>query len=206
MKNGFLFPVFDKLFEKLCYLNLVELFKYVANIFNKQKNDKDAVHTYRRFGTDVFILFKWVLVIVLWKFKFSNSFLTVTVWYLIVTNLYTYFIYHVWHKDALKTDEYLIDRAKRRFLNLMLAIAFSIFCFGYLINVPYVNDFNWSEKSATFLHALWFSFSNSLAANYSVVAPLTDDGNIVCNLELLITFIFVTIILSRSVPQTNSNN
>lgn len=206
MKNGFIYPLFNKLFEKLCYLNLVEFFKYLANLFNKQKSEEEVVRTFNRFGTDVFILFKWVLVFILWKFKFSNPILTITVWYLIVTNLYTYFIYHVWHKDALKTENFVIDRSKRRFLNLMLAIVFSVFCFGYLINVPYINAFTWGDNPATFVHALSFSFSNSLAANYNVVAPSTDEGNMICNLELLITFFFVTIILSRSIPQTNSIN
>lgn len=206
MKNGFIYPFFDDLFSKLYYLNLVEGFKKLATLFNKQKGNKEQNDAYKRIGTDVFIVFKWILLLVFWKFKITHWTITVFVWYLIVTNLYTYFIYHIWDKGALKTDDYLIDRTRRRFLNLMLAVAYSITCFAYLIEVPYVSDFNWGDKlPVTAFHAIQFSFSNSLAANYSVISPKTDDGNLICNLELIITFVFVTIILSRSIPQTNSD-
>jgi hypothetical protein len=54
------------------------------------------------------------------------------------------------------------------------------------------------------MYSIMFSFSNSLAANYADIKPLTDTGNVVSNIQLLITFFFATIILSRSIPQTNS--
>jgi len=202
---GFIYPISNWFLLNLNKLNLVELFKWVANLFNKNKSDDIKIAAYKHYGTDVFIILKWILLFVLWKYKITGSFTTFFVWYLIVANLYTYFYHHIWKDTALKTDDFLIARIKRRFQNLMLALAYSVCSFGYLIQVPYSSDFNWGGKPIIFSHALSFSFSNSLAANYVVVQPLTEDGNLICNLELLITFVFVTLIVSRSIPQTNSN-
>lgn len=203
MKDGFIYPLVNWLVLKLNWINLVQLFKWLVNLFNKKKT-KESTDQFNRIGTDIFIVSKWIYILLIWKLKIQSEFHTALVWYLIVTNLYTYFIHHVWKDTALKTDEFLISRTKRRFLNLMLAIAFSVFCFGYLMQVPYVADFTWTKDIITFSHALSFSFSNSLAANYAQVNPSSEVGNLICNLELLITFIFVTIIVSRSIPQTNS--
>ncbi|MDP1728490.1 MAG: hypothetical protein Q8M15_17025 [Bacteroidota bacterium] len=85
---------------------------------------------------------------------------------------------------------------------LLLAIAYSNFTFAYLYRVSYTNDFTWPD-SASSLNAIWYSISNSLAANYDEVKPLTSFGNSIAMIQLIITFIFVTIILSKSVPQKN---
>jgi hypothetical protein len=52
---------------------------------------------------------------------------------------------------------------------------------------------------------MWYSISNSLAANYNFVLPNSDFANSVSMIQLLVTFVFVTIILGKSIPQTNSN-
>lgn len=63
-------------------------------------------------------------------------------------------------------------------------------------------NFSWGTENLqpSNLHALWFSVSNSVAANYSVVNPLNDVGNSVAIIQLIITFIFITIIFSKSNP------
>ena len=50
---------------------------------------------------------------------------------------------------------------------------------------------------------LWYSISNSLAANYCEIQPVTDLGNSVAMTQLILSFIFITIILSRSIPKKN---
>lgn len=62
---------------------------------------------------------------------------------------------------------------------------------------------DWGKNfSVSSLHAIWFSMSNSVAANYAVVAPKDGIGNTVSMMQLVITFVFVTIIISRSIPQS----
>lgn len=86
----------------------------------------------------------------------------------------------------------------------MLAVGYSDLCFAYLYKLPYVKELTWSDNSITFLKATWYSISNSLAANYEGVSAASDLGNSIAMTQLIITFIFVTIILGKSIPQTNS--
>lgn len=201
-KHGFLLIGFKYLFEKLKYLSLVELFKFIAKKINKNNINDTA---YGRWAVDIFIILKWMFVIIIWSLHIQNSFLTFFIWYLIATNLYSYFYYHIWCDDALNTENFERDRIRRRFLNLMLAVSFSILCFAYLYQLPYSKNFQWPFNIPCSQYAILFSFSNSLAGNYEGVTPLNDFGNLISNIELFISFTFVTLILSRSIPQTNSN-
>ena len=198
--NGFIYPFIKFLIDKTKYLNLVELFKYIAKCIVSKNNSIAA----SRIAVDIFIVLKWLFVILIWYFAYSNLFFTVLVWYLIITNLYTYFYYHIWSDEALKTDDFTKDRIRRRFVNLILAFAYSILCFAYLFQFVYFLDINWSNKNISFINAIMFSFNNSLGGSYSNINPQTDLGNFICSIQLLVTFIFATLILSRSIPQTNS--
>jgi hypothetical protein len=204
MKNGIIYVIANWTINSLKYLNLVEFFKFVGRQLNPNKHDQSKVTASNRIATDIFILTKWIFVIILWKLSATNGFLVFSVWYLIVTNVYTYFYYHIWDKESLNPDNFTIDRTKRRFVNLMLAVSYSTFCFAYLYQIPYFKEFDWSNKIPVVKLSLMYSFSNSLAANYSDVKPITDFGNILSTIQLLITFFFLTIILSKTIPQTNS--
>lgn len=204
MKNGFIYIIFNFMFEKLKYLNLVELFKYVAEKVIPSPSNQDDKNIYIRNAVDLFIILKWLFVVATWKFQYNSNFITIVVWYLIITNVYTYLYYHVWDKESLNTENFLIDRVRRRFITLMQSIFFSNICFAYLYNVPYRIDFTWSAAKTDCIKSIWFSISNSLAANYSEVCAFTDFGNNVAMVQLIITFVFITIILGKSIPQTTS--
>lgn len=204
MKTGFIYPFVKFILEILKYLNLVEFFKFIARQFNFQSRNLDRPKELDRIGTDIFIVSKWFFLITIWWTNHTNSFTTFVIWYLIITNVYTYLYYHIWTDDALNTDDFTKDRIRRRFINLVLALAFSHYCFAYLYQIPYSLDIDWGTKHPASMYSIMFSFSNSLAANYSDIKPKTDVGNLISNIQLLLTFIFATIILSRSIPQTNS--
>ena len=204
MKSGFIYPTVKFILDNLKYLNLVELFKFIARQFNSQRTNLDRPKELERIGTDTFIFLKWLFLILIWWTNHTNSFTTFIIWYLIITNVYTYLYYHIWTDEALKTDDFSRHRARRRFVNLILALAYSSYCFAYLYQLPYSTDIDWGNKHPASMYSIMFSFSNSLAANYADIKPLTDTGNILSNIQLLITFFFATIILSRSIPQTNS--
>jgi hypothetical protein len=204
MKHGFIYPVFKLLFDNLKYLNLVEFFKFFLRLFNPDKTNSERVKNYNRIATDIFVVSKWLTLILFWHYSISSWFVTLLIWYLIFANIYTYLYYHIWCDDALKTDEFTKGRIRRRFVHLILAITFSVYCFAYLYQLPYSSEIDWGTKYPASMYSIMFSFSNSVAANYSDIKPLTDIGNIIASIQLLITFIFATIILSRSIPQTNS--
>jgi hypothetical protein len=201
MNHGFLYHLFSFIIEKLKKINLVEVFKDVARS-RAHKEDDTRKAAYARTGTDIYIIFKWLFILILWTFSFNSTFLTIAVWYLIVTNIFTYFYYHIWDKDAMDTGKLTIDRARRRFLNLIQAVGFSTLCFAYLYHQAYRGEFEWHNKiiwSRSFL----FSFSNSLAGNYTDVSPNSDQGNLIANIQLLFSFFFLTIILAKSLPETS---
>ena len=203
MKNGFIYTLFKFIVKNFKHLTIVEWFKYIGDKLNHDKEDLNKRLTYSRFSVDIFIITKWVFLLIITKAHMTNSFLTILVWYLLATNIYTYFYYHIWSEDSFDLEKFTIDRVRRRFINLMLAIGYSDLCFAYLYKLPYVNEFHWTQGNISFVKSIWFSISNSLAANYEGVSPLSDLGNSVAMIQLIITFIFITIILGKSIPQTN---
>jgi len=204
MKNGIIYSLLKTILEGLNYLSLVELFKYVAIIIFAKANNLQSRITASRIAVDIFIILKWFVVILAFLNGWTSTFWTVLVWYLIYSNLYTYFYYHLWSREAMNTENFDIERVRRRFITLMLSIGFSNLCFAYLFRVPYLNDFEWSDKIPLNTKAIWFSFANSLTANYEFVKPITQDGASITVTQLIISFVFITLILGKSIPQTKS--
>lgn len=204
MKNGIIFTIFKILIESLNYVSLVELFKYVAKKLLSDPSDIQSVVSASRIGVDIFIIFKWIFIISAMNLEWNSTIVIYFVWYLIYSNLYTYFYYHVWSKEAMNTEDFEIDRIRRRFVTLMLSIGFSNLCFAYLYRIVYLSDFEWSDKIPLNTKALWFSFANSLTANYEYVKPITQSGGEITLTQLIVSFIFLTIILGKSIPQTKS--
>jgi len=204
MKNGIIYTILRFFFDNLKYLSLVELFKMLSIKLFSDNNNLQSKITCSRNAADFFILSKWTFIIIIMNLGCNHTYITIFVWYLIYSNLYTYFYYHVWIPEALNTQNFEIDRARRRFITLILSIAFSNLSFAYLIRYPYKSDFHWSDDTPLNIKAMWFSFANSLTANYEYVKPITRNGVEITITQLLISFIFLTIILGKSIPQTNS--
>lgn len=206
MKNGLLYIFFKYILDNLKYFTIVEWFKYVGKKINPRKNDTNYKLAFSRTSVDIFIILKWSFILLITKWHCTNNYLTVFVWYLLLTNIYTYFYYHIWSDEALNTENFQKDRIRRRFLNLMLSIGYSNLCFAYLYRIPYSLDFSWSNKHPTFIKSIWFSVSNSFGGNYTDVNPINDFANSISMAQLITTFIFITIILGKSIPQTTSTN
>ena len=204
MKTGFLYKFLNGLLNSTQYLNLVELFKYVGQKVTPKNCPIETKIEYSRVSVDIFIVAKWLFLLILWGFKVTNLVLVAIIWYLLITNLYTYFYYHTWAIEILNDKYFDIDRIKRRFMNLLLAILYSVFGFAYLYNFPYSSEFYWVDGTPKFLHSLWFSFSNSLTASYDQVKPITDIGYSISMIQLIMMFIFIAIIINSSIPQINS--
>lgn len=203
MKYGFIYELFRVLIEGLKFLNLVELFKMIGKKLNPFPNDSRYISIYSRASVDIFIVFKWVLVLVIFLNSSANLFLCFLIWYLIIMNVYTYFYYHVWDSNAIKQSDNDEHSLRRRFINLLLAISFSNLSFAYLYSTCYAKEFTWGKAGINNVHAIWYSLTNSISGNYSEVTPVTDIGFAISMSQLIISFVFITIVISRSIPQKN---
>jgi hypothetical protein len=195
MKKGIIYICINAVIENIKYFNLVELPKYIFKKFFFS----DSI-TATRFAVDLFIILKWTFVMLLWYFNVKNQVINIAIFYLIFTNIYTYFYYHVWTKD-LENPFYDSERIKRRFLKLMLSIAFNVVAFAYLIAQPFSNNFKWKNGYSELNDALFFSISNSLTTSYQNVSIITELGHSLSLIETVTSFIFLTIILANSIPQ-----
>jgi hypothetical protein len=126
MTNGYIHRIATLIVTICYYTNLVEGFKWLLG-----KLTKDKKRAYKNFAIDTFILLKWIFLILLWCFNAQSFLLTIVVSYLIWTNLFTYFYYHVWKTS--KVDE--TERNQRRFVNLILAFTYSNVSFAYLYSL-----------------------------------------------------------------------
>ncbi len=203
MRYGFIYELFRVLIEGFRFLNLVELFKLIGQKLNPSPNEINMRTKYSRISVDIFIILKWVIVSIISITSSSNLFLCFLVWYLIITNVYTYFYYHVWDTNAINQSENDEHSLRRRFINLLLAISFSNLSFAYLYSNYYSNQFSWGEYGINLKHAIWYSITNSVSGNYSLVNPISDIGYSVSMIQLVISFVFITIVISRSIPQKN---
>jgi hypothetical protein len=200
-KNGFLYNIVKLILNNIRHITLIEWFKIIGvRVFCGKDPEVHTRVNCRSNIVDFYNILKWLLIIFLLSYQKTSTFWTITVWYLLITNLYSYFYHHIWSDNAISLNLTSPDRARRRFFLLLLAIGYSIFCFSYLYKLPYINEFCWSGD-ATFTKSLWFSVSSSFAANYETVKPLSELGNSISMIELVITFIFVTIIISKTIPE-----
>lgn len=201
---GFIYPAFDKLLHLCKYLNLVELFKYIAKVITPQKNNPIISIRYSRIAVDIFIVSKWLFLLLIILLKINTLATTIIIWYLLIMNLYTYFFYHVWDENSLIDDRITPTRIKRRFFNIIISILYTIVGFAYLYYIPYFHEYSWRFEQPTFKHSLIFSISNSLTAGYNVVEPASFTGFLVATIQLTMMFIFLTVIIAGSIPQMNS--
>lgn len=200
MSNGIIFPIIHWLIKSLGYLNLVEWFKkLLVYIFKKWFNEVSIT----RVAVDLFIIAKWAFLLILMKFHYTNPFYTLLVWYLLISNIYTYFYYHIWKDDSNNNIHNTSDRTRRRFITLLTSIGFSNLSFAYLFRFPYINNFQWKDDIPKNIQSIWYSCANSLTANYEYVKPITKIGTELTITQLIISFIFLTMILGNSTPSSN---
>ena len=206
MKNGVIYPAVEWIIERLKFLSLVELFKTASRKIARVKGARKAEVAFSRIAVDIFILAKYMFVISLVLGGVEGRLWTIAVWYLLGTNIYTYFYYHLWQKEAIVNFRSSVDRVKRRFMNLMLAIGYSVLCFAYLYCFPYSSHFKWEAGAPRFGDSLLFSIRNSLVAGYDNVQPISGIAHCLSTVQLLMMFFFLTVIISNSIPQTNQDD
>ncbi len=194
MKNGFIIEIVEWIIKIFNKINIVEHFKNIANLITKNKEKRIA---YKNILIDIFILLKFLfLIIVIWL-NANSIIIAIIVWYLIIFNLHTYFYRHLW------IPPYNIETKNihRRFISLVTSFVFSNISFYYLYFIFYSCHFQITEGKSAKISFLLYSFYNSIFGSYVFVKPIDNYGAFVSLFQLSITFIFISIILTNSIPQ-----
>lgn len=198
--DGLFYPLANHIMHGLKWVSLVESFKFLAGIC---PGPKKTLRRRKSIAIDAFIIFKWALVAYIWSFGCATAFCAAVVWYLLVTNLYTYFYHHVWFSVTTNENgESQEPRERRRFINVILAFCFSAVCYGYFYQVYYASHFTWPAGIDSFTAAMMFSLGTALTGYTGALSPADSVGHFVVATQLIGTFLFLTIILSQSLPQS----
>ena len=147
-------------------------------------------------------MFKWSLIGGLVWFEVTGKVALGITYYLLASNLFSYFYYHVWDTNR----EHQFRRDGRRFINWLSAVLFYIFSYAYIFTYHFHDQLDWGTlgANAKFSEALIFSFANSLSANVSELQPVTFAARLLVLSETFTTFLFVVIIIANSLPQTDA--
>lgn len=200
MKNGFLVVVFNVLIELLVWLNIDEILKKIAVRFLPEADRRDAEKIRRRcnYVIDTFIISKWTFVLLAFFIGWTSNYVFWITWYLLIINVFGYFYHHAW----IISGNLLVDniRQQRRFLNLLLAIGFYLFCYANLYLHFYPCQIDWPNDGADELNALYLSVANAFTLTYGDFAAKTQTARVLFMSQLIITFIMLAIVLAKTIP------
>ncbi len=192
---GFIFVLVTVLIKLVCYINLVEWFKKgFIMLFSSRNTDETVKKTTINIGIDAFIVLKLLFVTTAILFL-NGKWITFSVVYLLIMNLFTYFYYHIWNPSQVNKD-----RIRRRFITFCCALIFNILCFNYLFYKGFSAQIEWSGiVNSGFREIFLYSLANTfmLSAQISVA---NQFGYYLQIAQQLASFVFLVIILSQSIP------
>jgi len=205
INNGFIYPLVDSIVTLLHYCNLVELFKYISRIATNfechrcgRNATKEELISAANIAIDIYQLFKFGLLLFFWLCEYSNITSKVIIYYLLANNLFTYFYYHVWggrYKQRIDRDT-----LNRKFMNFLLAVSYYLLCYAYMYQFHYSAMLSWPDNVIDFANSLYLSVSTAFTLTYDGFQPLTKEVRLVFMSEIINTFMFLTIIMSNSIP------
>ena len=191
----------------LKYCNLVELFKYISKsqlIYWKKSATQEEIISTCNIAIDIYQITKYATLIVLWACGISNPLSKLIIYYLLFSNVFTYFYYHTWGSGfARRTDR---TSENRRFLNLILAFNFYLLCYAYLYQIHYQNMIDWPSNVIDTWNAIYLSVSNAFTLSSEGYSPKDQAIRIIFMIQHLIAFLFLAIIFSSSIPTHGGAN
>lgn len=205
MNAGFIYPLFNSAVRFLYYCNLVEFFKFLAKMSvglvsrrrGGEATDNEIIQACN-IAIDIYQVFKFGALLIFFVCKTNTIFSKLVIYYLISSNLFTYFYYHVWgSKYTQKIDRGTLNR---KFLNSLIAISYYLLCYAYLYQVHYFHMISWPDSTIDFTNAIYLSVANAFTLTYGGFSPLTQEIRIIFMSELINTFLFFTVIISNSIP------
>lgn len=204
IKNGFIYPFLDGTVNLLKHCNLVELFKFVAKYYAhlSSKNGAPAkpeeLISASNIAIDTYQLFKFLMLWLLWSASSNGFFSEVAAYYLIFTNIFTYFYYHTWGSKFQQRQDR--DAQNRRFANLIIAIIFYLLCYAYLYQGPYRDLINWPGNQVNFDSSIYLSVATAFTLSSEGFSAKLPTIKLVFMGQHLLAFLFFAIILAGSIP------
>jgi hypothetical protein len=199
-RNGPIYVLIDIAIRAMHGISPVE-WKKKGILKLAKRSDPDDIRHIANIVIDAFIVLKWLFLITIWITGVTHWFpVTVSV-FLLFMNLHTYFWYHLWAVEKGVPSPGTEFRERRRFVNLIFAISYSMSLYAYLYHRVLDTDFQWSPAIPSWVAAIIFSIGNSLTGFTGDLKPLTTTAHLVTSSQLVMTFIFVAMLLSNSVPR-----
>ena len=196
--NGFLLPIFDKFISFMNKINLVELFKELVVLKGKKDKSINDIIRLKSIAIDIFTLAKWLMLVFFISFELNNLFTKGAVIYLLAMNVHTYFYYHVWSNRAINGLARNHEHLRRRFFSLMLAIAYNVITYTYFYFIAFSVHFNFDNGFNKLLISFFHSLISTFLGGSEYLIPTDSTGVAIQTSQILISFVFLTIILSRS--------
>lgn len=200
VSNGPLYLIVDWVIVTFQLVSPIE-WKKRAAIKLLRANSVEEKRRIANVAIDVFIASKWSFILTLWALGERHWFFVGAAIFLLIMNLHTYFWYHLWVIETGAPVQGVQFRERRRFVNLIQAVAFSMVTYAYLYHRVLDAGFTWPPKTVPWLAALIFSIGNSLTGFAGDLKPESSIAQAVTVSQLLMTFVFVAMLLSNSVPR-----
>lgn len=201
LQNGFIYPVFHCLLLTIRFLNLIEWFKFIAENCVSDTNTEvlgKKSTLARGLAIDAYMVLKWTTIYCFISVGADGWISLYVTYYMIASNVYSYFYYHVWDRNRPLSSD--VERQRRRLMSFLLSLFFYIICYAYLHQFHYFDCISWPEDGVTWLNALYLSFANAFTLTYGGFSPLDINARILFISELINTFFFFTIIVAVSIP------
>ena len=189
-EDGFIIVIFSTLIKVLYHINLIVLFKFVANkVFKKKRMAQNYV-------IDIFNILKFAFLLIVIHYRMDDKFIIIVVTYLAFMNLFTYFYYHFWKISTVRN----LIHSRRRFVALSISFFYNILFFSYIYLIKGINLFD--SFTPNFLNSFQISIANAFASS-PISEPNSLFAHYLITLQIVTTFVYVALLLSQIIPDTS---
>jgi hypothetical protein len=195
--DGYILVVFNTMVSILQKINIIEILKSLTLRICKPNSLNEKIKI-SNIVIDIFIIMKWVFLTIIYNYYYYNKIIVIFVLYLLIMNIVTYFYYHVWSEKAITGKARSKEHIRRKFITLMQAIAYNIASFAYLYGVGFSYAFTFDSKYSSWVCAIYHSFSSTFTGGSDFVTPIGNMGLLIQTIQMLTSFMFITLILSKS--------
>lgn len=184
----------------ICVMWLLSLVEWTKQIFLwAGKQDDAGLRNRRSLAIDIYELAKWTALIVAVIGTKDSLFWTCLIPYLLASNLFSHFYYHVWKESESRPFDHA--DMQRRLTSFILAFGFMLVGFAYVFLVPLQNEITWPDGAASIGNALFLSVANTFTLTYGGYGPESMLARTVFVGEIIYAFFFVVIIVATSLPE-----
>lgn len=107
-------------------------------------------------------------------------------------------------KDALLETFQTIHRVRRRFINLFVSVLFMMLCYVYFYSIMIPKHFALeNSESNNIMISFIYAIAQSFAVDYEGMKSVSSIGATIEITQVLNMFIFISILLAKSLPKAN---